>query len=56
MADPTGRSQMRKLVVAALQAAVAAPTIQSPGDWSVPPAKLPAILVRCGRDLLFGGM
>lgn len=41
---------MRKLVVTALQAAVAAPTIQSPGDWSVPPAKLPAILVRCGRD------
>jgi hypothetical protein len=41
---------MRKLVVAALRAATVAPTIQSPGDWSVPPAKLPAILVRCGDD------
>lgn len=50
MADPTGRSAMRKLVVAAFQAAAAAPTIQSPGDWSTPPAKLPAILVRCGDD------
>lgn len=50
MADPTGRSAIRKLVVAALQAAAAAPSIQSPGDWSVPPAKLPAILVRCGDD------
>jgi len=50
MADPTGRSEMRKLVVAALQAATAAPTIQSPGDWSMPPAKLPAILVRCGDE------
>lgn len=50
MADPTGRSAMRKLVVAALQTAAAAPTIQSPGDWSVPPTKLPAILVRCGDD------
>ncbi|WP_454825903.1 hypothetical protein [Paraburkholderia xenovorans] len=38
------------MVVAAFQAAAAAPTIQSPGDWSTPPAKLPAILVRCGDD------
>ncbi|AIP29843.1 hypothetical protein DR64_738 [Paraburkholderia xenovorans LB400] len=50
VADPTGRSTMRKMVVAAFQAAAAAPTIQSPGDWSTPPAKLPAILVRCGDD------
>ncbi|MBW9102949.1 hypothetical protein [Paraburkholderia phenoliruptrix] len=50
MASPTGRSAMRKLVVAALQATATAPTIQSPGDWSVPPAKLPAILVRCGDE------
>ncbi len=41
---------MRQLVVAALQAAAAAPTIQSPGDWSVPPSKLPAILVRNGAE------
>ncbi|MBR7929394.1 hypothetical protein [Burkholderia ambifaria] len=50
MAEPTGRSAMRKLVVSALQAAAAAPTIQSPGDWTVPPVKLPAILVRCGDE------
>jgi hypothetical protein len=41
---------MRQLVVAALQTAAAAPTIQSPGDWSVPPPKLPAILVRNGVE------
>jgi len=50
MADPTGRSAMRKLVVAALQAAAVAPTIRSPGDWITPPTKLPAVLVRCGDD------
>lgn len=50
MADPTGRAAMRQLVVAALQTAAAAPTIQSPGDWSVPPSKLPAILVRNGVE------
>jgi hypothetical protein len=50
MASQTGRAEMRKMVVCALQDAQAAPTIQSPGDWSMPPAKLPAILVRCGDE------
>lgn len=50
MADPTGRSGLRLAVLAALQAANVAPTIQSPGDWSLPPAKLPAVQVRPGTE------
>ena len=42
------RRQLRQAVVAALQPIQA--IIESPGDWSTPPAKLPAILVRVPRE------
>ena len=51
MVDPLGRSGLRIAVLAALRAAAVAPTIQSPGDWSTPPAKLPAVLVRPGGEV-----
>lgn len=55
MAAPTtARRQIRQACVTALQAAVTAnlftATIQSPGDWNVPPEKLPAILLRTPTD------
>lgn len=50
MADPTARSALRLLVLAALRSNAVAPTIQSPGDWSLPPSKLPAVQVRPGPE------
>ncbi|MDR5813320.1 hypothetical protein QCE62_06905 [Caballeronia sp. LZ033] len=50
MVDPLGRAGLRLAVIAALQARQVAPTLQSPGDWSTPPAKLPAVLVRPGGE------
>ncbi len=54
MADPLGRTGLRLAVLAALRTAVVAPTIQSPGDWSTPPAILPAVLVRPGGEIKDG--
>ncbi|OTP79489.1 hypothetical protein [Caballeronia sordidicola] len=51
MVEPLGRTGLRLAVLAALRVAPVAPTIQSPGDWSTPPAKLPAILVRPGGEV-----
>jgi hypothetical protein len=50
----TPRAQVRQAAVAALNAAVIAQnftaTILSPGDWNIPPEKLPAVLVRAPTD------
>jgi len=47
------RRQLRLAVVAALQgiqSMAGIVTIDSPGDWSTPPEKMPAILIRAGRE------
>lgn len=46
------RRQLRQAVLASIQGISATPaiTVESPGDWSTPPAKLPAVLVRVARE------
>ncbi len=43
------RRQLRLAVLAALQR-IQGVSVDSPGDWATPPAKLPAILMRVGRE------
>lgn len=58
MADQpiTARRQVRLAVLAALQGAGLACTIQSPGDWETPPEGMPAILLRTTTDRKAGVM
>ncbi len=47
------RRQLRLAVVAAIQgiqSAAGIVTIDSPGDWSTPPEKMPAVLIRVGKE------
>lgn len=46
----TARRQVRLAVLAALQGAKLGCTIDSPGDWETPSARLPSILMRCVGD------
>ncbi|TCK43986.1 hypothetical protein B0G84_2334 [Paraburkholderia sp. BL8N3] len=49
MTDQTGRAQLRSVLLSILKT-IPDVTVQSPGDWNVPSAKLPAIKLRQGKD------
>lgn len=55
-AQMTARRQVRLAVLAALQGAGLGCQIESPGDWTTPPEKLPAILMRATADRKQGAM
>jgi len=49
MPDQTGRAQLRGVLLSILQT-ISGVTVYSPGDWSVPAPKLPAIKLRQAKE------
>lgn len=54
LSDPLAQSTLRKAFLKVLRDAAVAPTIVSPGDWSVAPEKTPTVQVRISEAVKQG--